>query len=156
MIAHQSRLLSLGVLQQIVQPHDVHSMFHHKLSIQVEDRYVPLVPVQPNTVLWKTDVHLFQDKLQRDRQTERPVRETDRQTDRKRQTRETSQRAGDRQEREKQVRQRDQSKRQTRETSQKHTHTPGQPPVHKPSPDRLTHQTNNFLTYDVRQEVRVR
>ncbi len=48
-------------------------MFHHKLSIQVEDRYVPPVPVQPHAVLWKTDVHLLQQKLWRDRQVGQSV-----------------------------------------------------------------------------------
>lgn len=46
-------------------------MFHHKASIQVEYRYVPLVPVQPCPVLWKTDVYQLEDKLQGHKQTEK-------------------------------------------------------------------------------------
>lgn len=46
-------------------------MFHHKASIQVEYRYVPLVPVKPCPVLWKTDVYQLEDKLQRHGQAER-------------------------------------------------------------------------------------
>lgn len=55
--------ICLSILQQFVQQDNVNSMFHYKLSIQVEDRYVPPVPVKPHLVLLKTDVHLLQDKL---------------------------------------------------------------------------------------------
>lgn len=50
-------------------------MFHHKASIQVEYRYVPLVPVKPCPVLWKTDVYQLEDKLQRHKQAERERQE---------------------------------------------------------------------------------
>lgn len=62
-VHHQSRLC-LSFLQQFVQQYNVHLMFHHKASIQVEDRYVPSVPVKPHPVLWKTDVHHLEDKLE--------------------------------------------------------------------------------------------
>lgn len=63
-----SWFLCLSVKQQFVQQNEVHSMFHHKLTVQVEDRYVPPVPVQPQAILWKTDVHLLQHKLWRERE----------------------------------------------------------------------------------------
>lgn len=50
-------------------------MFHHKASVQVEYRYVPLVPVKPCPVLWKADVYQLEDKLQRHKQAERERQE---------------------------------------------------------------------------------
>lgn len=60
--------MCLCIPQQLVQEDDVHAVFHHKLSIQVENGNVPLVPVVPNPVLWTSDVHLLEDELTR-RQT---------------------------------------------------------------------------------------
>lgn len=53
-------------------------MFHHKASVQVEDRYVPPVPVKPCPVLWKTDVHQLEDKLERSQQQRERERKKER------------------------------------------------------------------------------
>lgn len=50
-------------------------MFHHKASVQVEYRDVPLVPVKPCPVLRKTDVYQLEDKLQRHKQAGRETQE---------------------------------------------------------------------------------
>lgn len=75
------RHVCLSFLQQFVQQYEVHAMFHRKASVQVEDRYVPPVPVKPCPVLWKTDVYQLEDKLERNKQAARK-RESDRDRER--------------------------------------------------------------------------
>lgn len=58
-------LLCICFLQLFVQQGGVHAMFHQKLSVQVEDWNVQTIPVQPDSVLWKTNVHLLQDQLKK-------------------------------------------------------------------------------------------